>query len=199
MQSLAYSFCYDIIAISETWLSDSIFNNEILPSNFTIYRCDRRSRGGGVMLAVKDDIPSQLLSSTSIPSLETLTVQIGINQPLIICLAYIPPGSKVQLCEPFFSLLSDLTNKFSPLLIMGDFNLPDINWNTLSSTSQLSNVFCDLVFKLNLSQLVDMPTHNQGNILDLIFTNDEELFHAITVHPHEAFPLCSDHYPITLI
>ena len=80
---------------------------------------------------------------------------------------------------------------------MGDFNLPDINWNTLSSTSQLSNVFCDLVFKLNLSQLVDMPTHNQGNILDLIFTNDEELFHTITVHPHEAFPLCSDHYPIT--
>ena len=53
------------------------------------------------MLAVKDNIPSQLLSSTSMPDLEALTVRIGTNQPLIICLAYIPPGSKVQSCEPF--------------------------------------------------------------------------------------------------
>ena len=135
LQSLAYSFCYNIIAISETWLSDSIFTSEILPSNFTIYRCDHRSHGVGVMLAVKDNISSQLLSSTSIPVLEALTVQIGTNQPLIICLAYIPPRSKVQSCEPFFISLNYLGNKCSSLLIMGDFNVPDINWNTLSSTS----------------------------------------------------------------
>ena len=53
------------------------------------------------MLAIKDTIPHQLLSSTSMPDLEALTVQIGTNQTLIICLAYIPPGSKVQSCESF--------------------------------------------------------------------------------------------------
>ena len=41
------------------------------------------------MLAVRDNIPSQLLSSTSI---EIVIVQIGTNQPLIICLVYIPPS-----------------------------------------------------------------------------------------------------------
>ena len=82
-------------------------------------------------------------------------------------------------------------------LITGDFNLPDINWNTLSSTSQLSNVFCDLVFNLNLAQLNVKPTHIHGNILDLILTNNEEIILNITVHPQEAFLLCSDHYPIT--
>ena len=103
----------------------------------------------------------------------------------------------VQLCEPFFSLLNDLISKYSSLLIMGDFNLPDTNWNTLLSTSQLSNVFHDLVFKLNLSLLVDISTHNQGNIFILIFTCDEELIHTITVYPHETFSLCLDHYAIT--
>ena len=53
-----------------------------------------------------------------------------------------------------------------------------------------------VVFKLNLSQLIDTSTHNQANILDLIFTCDE-LIYTITFHPHKAFSLCSDHYAIT--
>ena len=65
------------------------------------------------MLAVKDNIPSQLLSSTFMPDIEALTLKIGINQPLISYLAYIPPGSKVPSCEPFFSSLNDLANKYT--------------------------------------------------------------------------------------
>ena len=42
----------NIFAITETWLTNYIYNNEILPSNFAIYRNDRESRGGGVLLAV---------------------------------------------------------------------------------------------------------------------------------------------------
>ena len=196
-QSLAYTYSFDIFAITETWLSESIFSGEILTSNYTIYRCDRSSRGGGVLLAVKDTIPSLLLP-TSISNLEVLTVQIGIAQlAIILCLVYIPPGSTVHTCEPLFNHLNELTNKYDSLLILGDFNIPDVNWNTLTATSLLSDSFCDLVFDLNLSQLIDNPTHIQGNILDLILTNQEELIHSVTVHSREAFPIHSDHYPIT--
>ena len=80
------------------YLHDQIFNNETLPANFTIYCCDRHSHGGGVMLAIRDNIPSQLLSSTSISNLETVTVQIGTNQPLIIYLVYIPPSLTFGYC-----------------------------------------------------------------------------------------------------
>ena len=55
-QNYVYSRSFDIIAVTETWLSDKIFNNEILPSNYSIIRRDRSSRGGGVLLAVKHDI-----------------------------------------------------------------------------------------------------------------------------------------------
>ena len=38
LQINCQSLVYDIICITETWLHDQIFNNEILPTNYTIYR-----------------------------------------------------------------------------------------------------------------------------------------------------------------
>jgi len=47
-QSLVvYSKSFDIICLTETWLSDRLFDNEILLSNFTMCRQDRQSRRGG--------------------------------------------------------------------------------------------------------------------------------------------------------
>jgi len=36
-----------------------------------------------------------------------------------------------------------------------------------SGSELSSNLFCDLVFDLNLVQLIDQSTHSCGNILDL--------------------------------
>ena len=66
-QSLVYTKSFDIIGISETWLTDNIYDNEILPTGYTIFRKDRPSRGGGVLLAVNNTIPCQLISSPSKP------------------------------------------------------------------------------------------------------------------------------------
>ena len=55
-QSFICSSDFSILCITETWLSKDIFDNEIIPSGYTIYRKDRDSRGGGVLLAVKDNI-----------------------------------------------------------------------------------------------------------------------------------------------
>ena len=53
---------------------------------------------------------------------------------------------------------------------MGDFNSPDINWQTFASTTVSSDHLCNLIIDHNLFQLVDVPTHIYGNILDLIIT-----------------------------
>jgi len=50
---------------------DSIFDNEILPTGYSIYCNDR---GGGAMLAVKNTISSSVMSS--LPGLEGLSVTI---------------------------------------------------------------------------------------------------------------------------
>ena len=53
------SIFYDILALSETWLNDSIMNGELFDlSNFSVFRSDRSTgkRGGGVLLALRSKI-----------------------------------------------------------------------------------------------------------------------------------------------
>ena len=49
-----------------------------IATNFTIFRNDQGSRGGGVLLAVKDHIATKLLSSPA--NLEMLTAEIKFYQ-----------------------------------------------------------------------------------------------------------------------
>ena len=64
----------DILAVSETWPAELIFDNEILPTNFIIFCNDRGSRGERVLLAVRDHNATKLLRSPA--NLEMLTVEI---------------------------------------------------------------------------------------------------------------------------
>ena len=80
---------------------------------------------------------------------------------------------------------------------MGDFNIPDVNWSTLSGSHHFSNQFCEAIFNLNLIQLIDLPTHVHGNILDLIFVNPEYSLSSLHVHTQQSCFSNSDHYLIS--
>ena len=88
----------------ETWLSGHIYNNEIFPPNCTIYRKDRSSRGGGVMLEIDMSIPSKLLTSPD--DIEVVTVEILTSKPCKICLLYNPPNSGTDYQEHLLSCAS---------------------------------------------------------------------------------------------
>ena len=60
-QELAYTEDADIIWVAQTWLKDNVESREILPWGYTIYRKDRKSRAGGVLLAVKSSSLSYYL------------------------------------------------------------------------------------------------------------------------------------------
>ena len=77
-QSFVYSNPIDVYCITESWLSDSIFDNKILPSGYSIFRKDRGSRGGGILIAVADSIPIKLIPSPS--NLEALTIMISYSK-----------------------------------------------------------------------------------------------------------------------
>lgn len=78
----------------------------------------------------------------------------------------------------------------------GDFNLPDIQWDTLSSTSSSSSAFCDFVFDNSLIQLINQPTHVKGNILDLVLTNSEDSITNLTVASDTKW-ITTDHFEVT--
>jgi hypothetical protein len=55
-QNLVYNENSDVNCVNETWLNNSISNEDILHSGFTIYRKYRKDRyGGGVLVAMKMD------------------------------------------------------------------------------------------------------------------------------------------------
>ena len=58
------------------WLSEFIYDNEIIPTGFSIFHKDRSSRGGDVLIAVNDKILCSSVSSP--PDVEVVSVVLGI-------------------------------------------------------------------------------------------------------------------------
>ena len=98
--SFVYSSLPDVIAVTETWLSDSMFNNEVLPNGYSVYRKDRQSRGGGLLIGTASHISSSFLYSQSDP--DVLTVKLFLPFPIVICAVYIPPSATVDLQDPYY-------------------------------------------------------------------------------------------------
>ena len=114
-----------------------------------------------------------------------------------MCCIYIPPNPNVHYFQSYISYLSNLATSHDPIIFLGDFNLPDINWSSLSCTSFNSTLFCDFVFQYNLSQLVKSSTHIHGNTLDLVLTNDPDLVSDLSVHSQASRAITSDHFIIS--
>ena len=85
-------------------------------------------------------------------------------------------------------ILSDAPVK---LVIVGDFNLPDVNWETYLGSSEYFQIILNYLDSHNLIQNVMEPTHRSGNILELVFAADDTAVTVANVN------LISDHYPIT--
>lgn len=194
LHSLIYSKSLDIVCLSESWLTKSINDCELFPKSFTVYRRDRCSRGGGVLIAVSEKFPSRLISSSS--SIEMIVVEIHLPPPIIVCCIYIPPASLESYLQDVLHSLHSLTY-IKDTIIVGDFNVPDINWSTLSATSFFSSSLCNLIFSHNLSQLVTDPTHVGGNILDLVLTNNSTRVTFTSVDSNFCSSF-SDHHLVTI-
>jgi len=154
-----------------------------------LFRHDCQSHGGRVLIAVGDKIPCQKLTSPE--SLEAVYVRLNLPNPITVCAVYVPPNSASTYHETLFAFISDLSNNSDKVIIIGDFNFPDIDWDSLSGNST-SNQFCELLFETGLCQLIDTATHNR---VDLLLTNLDGNICDINVH---SLPfLESDHLDIT--
>ena len=115
------------------------------------------------------------------------------------------PSSNKELTEILDKLkltISQLSSPTPDIIIMGDFNfphvLPDTWQNGLTKpgisgdeTNMIQNMQT-IVDEFFLEQLIDTSTHQDGNILDLIFTNNKDLLHSFSCDE----TIYSDHYHV---
>ena len=216
LQAFAIQSKPDIIVLNETWLKKSVTNNEILPdSQYEVFRNDRtrkthpqdvnnpkkfREHGGGVLIAVKSDLDVITKRLTVSLGLEMLAIKITFpnKESIVICTCY-RVGTLGQLHhDTLVSYLRTITSKRNPpkVYLVGDLNLPQANWSSSLSNVPLEQTFLNSFSSLCLSQLINIPTHKNGNTLDILLSNSETSVENLQVLDSHSF--CkSDHFPVS--
>jgi len=118
-----------VICTTETWLSELVFDKEILPSHYAIYHKDRGSCGGRVLVAVDESIPHSLIIDSP-PNLEFIVVQLRLTYPIVLCTVYIPPNSS-DLFETLIPFLTDIVSSNTPCFIVPDITT-EVKYNCKS-------------------------------------------------------------------
>ena len=140
--------------MTETWLSNHVRNDEILPVGYKLFRRDRQTgkRGGGVLLAVKDSVRTEPTDFVS-DSLE-LVNSVVINtstKKVLVDVCYRTPDSSIDFLHDlnrFLKFVAD--SQFKDVHLMGDFNYPNIQWSDGSGFSTIGSEigFIDLITDL---------------------------------------------------
>ena len=99
--------------------------------------------------------------------------------------------------EKLNSTLSQVCDRFSNILICGDFNFPKISWDNPERTRGADELkFHSILGDYFLSQIVTLPTRD-NNILDLVLTNVPDIVElGAVLHPDQV-GLFTDHSVVT--
>ena len=74
----------DVILGSETWLNSNVFSSEVLPTNYNVFRRDRADGYGGVLIAVKDDLVSTPVHTSSDSELISVKIKCNRSKSVIV-------------------------------------------------------------------------------------------------------------------
>jgi exonuclease III len=120
------------VCVSDTWLNSDISNSEILDERYEIFRKDRESRGGGVLVAVKSESFKSIREIKTDGHLEIVIIDIltDSNSHLIVRSCYRPPNSNEAWLTEFNNFLADICNNYDNVILAGDFNFRNIVWQS---------------------------------------------------------------------
>ena len=167
----------NVLIISETKIDDSFLIANFLIYGFSQpYRVDRNSSGGGIMLYVGEDIPSNLLKVESLPIegfyVEMLKLR---SENWLINCSYNPNRSAIR---NHLGVLSDFldfhSSPYNNIIILGGFNV--------GVEESHMKTFCE---NCSLQNLIKQPTCHKNpsrpTCIDLIVTNVPRSFQSTCI------------------
>lgn len=184
----------DIILLNETFLNPC---HKFKIGGYKIYRRDRRSHGGGVLIGIKESIDHSLLPYDKLSVTESISISVRINgNTVIITSAYTPHYNST-----FINDLKTLTNKNNDYFIFGDFNALHQSWNCSSSNPagntlhryQNQNSFY-VYYPPNHTRFSQNFLPTTPSTVDILLSNSSLSISDLETHPNS---LCSDHVPVT--
>ncbi|GAB0204012.1 mitochondrial enolase superfamily member 1 [Grus japonensis] len=181
LEALAQSQCYDVIGISETWWEESCDWCAVM-DGYRLFRRDRQGRRGGrVALYVTEGLDCTGLSVGD-DTVESLWVRIkgqANKGDVVVGVYYRPPSQADTNNELFFKELRE-ASRSTALVLMGDFNLPDVNWEHHTADTSRSRSFLKHLDDKFLVQVLKEPMR-KGALLDLLLVNREGLVGEVAI------------------
>ncbi|GAB0205345.1 hypothetical protein GRJ2_003000100 [Grus japonensis] len=163
---------YDLIGITETWW-DSSCDWSVGMEGYRLFRKDRQGRrGGDVALYINDQLECmELQLGMDEEPTESLSVRIKGTGDIIAGVCYRPPDQGDQADEALCRQIG-AASRSQALVLMRDFNHPDICWRDNAAEHKQSRKFLESVDDNFLLQVTEEPMR-RGAMLDLILTNKE--------------------------
>lgn len=175
MEALVLSHDPAVTILTETWLNDSIYDSELVPSGYSAFRKDRDGRGGGVSILFKTAL--NILRMPNIPNVEGIFCKAYYNGiRYIIGAIYRPPNTPVSMFDELDKYLRENRKTNDRIILSGDFNLPNIHRPTFTLTKPdlVGEAMLNICFTYDLLQVVQDYTKIQGpskSVLDLFFVS----------------------------
>ena len=171
----------DLVFICETWLNETINNSTLNITGYNLeqeLRIDRKDTvngiGGGILVYSKPGIVIEPVpvnkNFIQFCQFKVLSKESSSDKNHTFTVIYRSPNSKETNNELLLELINDVSDNST---LIGDFNLPGINW-TNGTCDRKSSPFFETFANKGLEQMIDFPTHVKGNTLDLLLTNDPE-------------------------
>ena len=158
----------DILCIAETKLDSSFPESQFQMPGYTMpYRLDKTANSGGLLVYVKETIPSKLLHEITIPSeIQAIPIEINFRKSKWLILPIYKPPNLEESCfiEKITSILDFYSNKYENILILGDFNIEstDVKLSPLKDGHNLYNLIKDpTCFKTTKGKCIDLMLTNR--------------------------------------
>ena len=162
----------DVLCFAESKLDSSFPESQFfLPGYRMPYRFDVSNHSGGLLLYVKETIPSKLLTKFNLPTeIQAIPIEINIRKTkwLIVALYRPERTNKMLFIDIINNLLDYYCVTYDNLLIMGDFNM-------LASDMEVVN----LINNHDLHSMIKVSTcfkSTSGRCIDLLLTNKKHNF-----------------------
>lgn len=177
---------FHVIAVTETWLKPHQSDRAVVIDDYDLFRNDRKTHGGGVMCYIKKGFKTRVICKSSSNLVEYMFLELILqNTKMLIGIVYNSKSSNNL--NKFFKVLSNLSGRYSDIIITGDFNKDVLNLNTKLSLETMFNNVALSIFPSN------EPTHfssTTNTLLDIYVTGAVD---KIKFFNQISFPGISDH------
>lgn len=175
---------YDLLFFTEVWIPEEAVSTDYYLEGYQTPVICAKARGGTCIYIKTGLSYSEVHPPNPVNESSWITVMTGNNRKRLYACIYRSPNSN---SENNYNLLENLAwanRSFNEVVVVGDFNFPEINWNNSTCGDMLGSEFLDAVVELGWEQIVNEHTRfrdgQRPSMLDLLFVNDGNLVRNIS-------------------